>query len=123
MSPTPVDHWLIKHPQTGVTLIDVAAPDTESAYRAAIKHEHVNKVAQECGGLSMRRLLDTELQELHAEDLDPEPVITRHVVRFEYEGETYTAPVLVDLENDTIMDKLCRGLALDASKVNVLEIK
>lgn len=123
MSPTPVDHWLIKHPKTGVTLIDVAAPDTESAYRAAIKHEHVNKVAMECGGLSMRRLLDTELQELHAEDLDPEPVITRHVVRFEYEGETYTAPVLVDLENDTIMDKLCRGLVLDASKVNVLEIK
>ncbi len=119
---TPIDHWTVRHPRSGATLADVPGKTPEEAMENAITSTWIREIADECGGLSLRRMTDTEYKAIYntQETVEREP--SRVKVRFSYEGEIFNTLVVVDEDNDTIMDALCRALWVEPDVITILEI-
>lgn len=119
---SPIDHWTIKHPVNGTVLADVPGKTVEEAMENACRTPWIRGIADAYGGLSLRRMTDREWAVLYSAKEAEERKPSRVKVRFTYQGDTYTAPVIVDEDNDTIMDVLCRQLQMSADDVTILEI-
>lgn len=119
---TPIDHWTIKHPVNGTILADVPGKTPEEALENAIRTPWIRGIADAYGGLSMRRMTDTEYAAVYSPQETVERKPSRVKVRFSYEGEIFNTLVVVDEDNDTIMDALCRALWVEPDVITILEI-